>query len=325
MNNTENIKILVLMSAYNGEKYIEEQIKSIFNQKGNFDIHLSIRDDGSKDNTISIIEKLIKKYDNIELIIGRNIGCNSSYFELFKHASTKKNYYYYYALSDQDDIWLESKLLTGINRILKESIDGPILYGSPSYLVKDDLVPYGTTQYKNKEISIYNTIIQNIVPGHSQIFNRQLLELLIIKVDINNVYVYDSWITNVATVFGTVLFENKPNTLYRMHNENVVGYGNSKFNWINERIKRIQNGDIKKQVTQIEMFYKTFNKKLDNCSRIELTSFLNSRKNINSRFKYLLKTKLYRQRRSETFFFKLLYLFGKYNPTDIRKTTYELD
>ena len=51
------VKIAVLMSTYNGEKYLREQLDSILNQVGDFELDLYVRDDGSDDGTIGILEK----------------------------------------------------------------------------------------------------------------------------------------------------------------------------------------------------------------------------------------------------------------------------
>ena len=127
-------EILVLMSTYNGEKYITEQIESIENQKLDIPLNILVRDDGSKDNTVNILNKLNEKYKNIKVLQEENIGCNASFFKLFKIAEGYK----YYAISDQDDIWLEDKLQRGINKIRKENIFIPILYGSCSYLMDNE-------------------------------------------------------------------------------------------------------------------------------------------------------------------------------------------
>ena len=55
--------IQILMSTYNGEKYIKEQLDSIILQKGNFDLKLLIRDDGSSDETIKIIKEYSEKIE----------------------------------------------------------------------------------------------------------------------------------------------------------------------------------------------------------------------------------------------------------------------
>ena len=71
------------MSTYNGEKYLSEQLDSIIHQETDAELHICIRDDGSKDNTIRIIKDYQKNYPSlIDLIEGTNIGVNASYFEL---------------------------------------------------------------------------------------------------------------------------------------------------------------------------------------------------------------------------------------------------
>ena len=49
------VKVAVLLSTYNGEKFLREQINSILNQVGNFKLDLYVRDDGSDDGTINIL------------------------------------------------------------------------------------------------------------------------------------------------------------------------------------------------------------------------------------------------------------------------------
>lgn len=306
-----NEKILVLMSTYNGEKYLKDQVNSIFDQKGKYDVNLLIRDDGSIDKTVDIIKKLSKSNKRIKYVIGKNIGCNASYFELFKIAIDIECDFI--AISDQDDIWLNDKLLSAMQYLTKKDITKPVLYGSASYLVKNDLIPYGKTQTANKEISIYNTIIQNFFPGHSQVFNKVLLKYLIKDLDITNIYVYDSWITNVANNFGDLIFDNNPHTLYRMHENNVVGYSRSKMQWFKARIRRLINGDVLRQAKQIEYFIEVYKEDLNEEFVIEMEKFLNSRSTIFLRIQYLLHCKLYRQKKVETLYFKLLYLFGKYD------------
>ena len=76
----------ILMSTYNGEKYIDCQIESILSQK-DVNVKLLIRDDGSKDNTVEIIKKYQEKYlDKIELIEGENVGIHRSFASLIDQA-----------------------------------------------------------------------------------------------------------------------------------------------------------------------------------------------------------------------------------------------
>ena len=100
-------RILVLLSAYNGEKYISAQIESILHQKIEHQVDLLIRDDGSNDDTLNILQEYETKYpDRIKVVEGKNIGYIKSFFWLIQEA----NGYDYYSLSDQDDVWLDNKL-----------------------------------------------------------------------------------------------------------------------------------------------------------------------------------------------------------------------
>ena len=301
-------EVLILMSTYNGEKYIKEQIESIEKQVLDIPLNILVRDDGSKDNTIKILNELNNKYNNIKILEGENVGCNESFFKLFQYASGYK----YYAVSDQDDIWLDHKIVRGIEKIKKEDQSIPILYGSCSYLMDNEYNIKGTTQKVIRNISLNNTIIQNFVPGHSEIFNDALLQLLKTNLDYKRIYVYDYWITNVAMVYGKIIFENEPSTKYRIHNSNTVGYGKSKFQWVKERLKRFKKGDGSTITSQIKYFYEINKDNISNDYKKEIEKFISSNNNFFKRCGFVFKTKLYRQKKLETFLFKIAYLFGKY-------------
>lgn len=104
----------ILMATYNGEKYISEQLESIIGQDFK-DWKLFIRDDGSKDNTIHIIDNYMKKFpDKIELIdnYNRNLGVKLNFGELMKRSKNQ-----YCMFSDQDDVWLPNKISITLNKM----------------------------------------------------------------------------------------------------------------------------------------------------------------------------------------------------------------
>ena len=306
----ENKNVLVLMSTYNGEKYLSEQINSILNQKTSHTISLLVRDDGSTDGTKEILESYRKKYaesKKIECIYGQNIGYIKSFFELINKAGD----YDYYFLSDQDDIWLEDKIDSALNMIGQQTADVPVLYACPSFLMYQNGIN-GTTQKKIREITLYNTIIQNILPGHNQAFNKALLNTLKNDVDCSKIFVHDSYITNVAQIKGKIFFDNTPHTLYRQHGSNELGYRQNIFLWIRDRLKRVRNNDSKKYAKQINYIYDKFKDSMNKEEQKEVYNFICSQKKVISRLAFVIKTKLYRQRKSETILFKMLYLFGGY-------------
>ena len=299
-----------MMSTYNGEKHLSEQIESILNQNTTYEIHIRIRDDGSKDSTVEIAEKYARSYpDQIEIIRGENLGYNGSFFYLIRSAEG----FDYYSISDQDDVWLEDKLQVACDRIDEVEEDVPVLYSSTSYLVHDDLIPYGTTRKKIRDLSLYNTIIQNICPGHAQVMNNKLIELLKDEIDTSRIYVYDSWIQNVANLFGRIIFDNEPHTYYRQYEGNQLGSGVGIVGQLLSSTKRTKNNDGNKYREQIQYFYERYKDSFTDKNAFweEVYNFL-SKKSFGSRVSNIFKTKFHRQSKLETFAWKIAVILGKY-------------
>lgn len=302
-------RVLIMMSTYNGEKYILEQLQSILNQKTDYSILIRIRDDGSTDQTCKIIKKIqIQNPTMIELIEGQNIGYNASFFELLSEADG----YDYYAFSDQDDVWLPTKIQTAVNWLEaeKKNYNGPLLYASTSYFVHNDMKVYGVTRKQLRPFTLNNCIVQNICPGHNQVFNQHLLDIVKHKIKNVSVYAYDSWISSLAVLYGRILFNNTPQTYYRQHQTNELGAAENVFSQLAVSFKRCQKGDGFKVRKQIESFVKCNRKDLDEKFLDELEKFI-SAKTFLKRLSYVLHSKLYRQRPIETFALKCAILFGK--------------
>lgn len=310
----QNYKIGILLSAYNGEKYIAQQIESIMKQKNSNHLTLLVRNDGSIDNTGKILKNLENKYDNLRVINGPNIGLIASFFELLKTGLNEYNFDYY-SFSDQDDYWLEDKLQTAVNYIEKESNNIPILYGCRSIVVDDNLNKTEfVTQAQERKITFYNTAIQNIVIGHNQVLNKKLAEVLVEHhQDFNNIYSQDLWIENVAAVTGKIIFDNTPHTLYRMHSHNQLGYGKGKLDRVRGHLIRLKKKEPQKMAKQLEYFVKCYKKYLSAKEKKEAKYFFNMQSSMLNRMKYMKRTKLYRQNKKETRSFKILYVIGSYN------------
>ena len=101
------MKISLLMATYNGEKYIVEQLKSIYNQTVNPD-EVLIADDVSNDRTVELIERFIEQHDlkNWKLMINSsNKGYKKNFYDLIQQATGDVIF-----LSDQDDVWEKNKI-----------------------------------------------------------------------------------------------------------------------------------------------------------------------------------------------------------------------
>ncbi|MBO4456712.1 MAG: glycosyltransferase [Butyrivibrio sp.] len=308
----ENI-IAVLLSSYNGEKYIETQLDSIISQKVDAKVEIIVRDDGSTDGTVGILRRYEEENDNITVIEGSNIGFIKSFFTLIKEAPEAD----YYALSDQDDKWLPDKLQCAMTAIIKEEAAHPrlpILYGSSSFLVLGDMKPIRETQKMIRPMTLYNTVIQDILPGHSQVFNRELQRIIRdMPIEYDRIYVHDLFLTNIAMIRGKVIFDNCSHTLYRQYEEAVLGYGIGPVEWLRVRMKRLRKGDGQKIAGQMQYIVGLEQEHMKPKVRKELCRFLECRKNVLSRIGYIVRTKLYRQKRIESFLFRLAYIAGKYN------------
>lgn len=306
-------KIAVLLASYNGEKYIVQQIDSILNQDVKNPIHLFIRDDGSTDNTVSIVKEKAKNDGRITLIQSENIGGVASFFALLKLAHDLPDEYEYFSLSDQDDVWDLDKLRIAIELLDANNPQLPTLYGSSTRPVNQDLEPI---EYKNKgfkPFDFYNTIIQIKIPGHTHVMNRSLLNL-VYNADPSKIYGHDAYIVNAAIICGQLIFDDGAHVSYRQHSGNQLGTSkNGRIKWIENRISRVKKGGGIQYARQIEYIVRRFGEKLTDDQRKEITNFLESRKSIWKRIKYIARTKLYRQDSFDTFAFKLMYLFGGYN------------
>lgn len=299
--------IKVLLSSYNGDKYIEDQVESILQQKVDCDLELIIRDDGSSDETISILDKLCEKHSNITFVKGKNLGVNHSFFELIKMAGKSE----YYAISDQDDIWLPEKLQIAIDCL--ENDKNLLLYGSASMCVDENLDYISINPIIKRNITIYNTMIQNFIGGHTQVFTYSFAQIILKNYDLNKIFAYDAYFTNVAAIYSGLYFDTNSYVKYRLHANNLVGTGTNFYDWIKKNINRVKKGQSHEYAKQFE--YITFVYK-DKFSREELQEcqrFLKSRKNIVERFVYACCMKFYRQSLKETFVFKLLYILGGWN------------
>ncbi len=223
-------KIQVLLSTYNGEKYIKEQIQSIIQQE-QVEVFLLIRDDGSQDKTLEIIEDMAKLYSNITYYQGDNLGPAKSFMNLVE----KSGDFAYFAFADQDDVWKPKKLLSAIEK-LKEKKEIPALYVSALEVVDENLnkIAYQPVQ---GNFCFEGEIIKNFATGCTQVFNANLRNA-IRRYQPSYIIMHDSWITRVCyAIGGEVIIDEKTYIQYRQHGKNVLGYKDRGFQKLKRQIK----------------------------------------------------------------------------------------
>lgn len=305
-------KVQVLLSAFNGEQYISEQIQSILNQT-HAAVSILIRDDGSTDKTMELLDQWVTTHpDKIKLIKGTNVGVVSSFFELLRAADVEADYY---CFCDQDDVWLDHKVEHAIAR-LDSSIytEVPAMVFTSTYLTDDELNRKGAwPKPPAQEPSFFNALYENIAIGATITMNRSARNLFINSqsVDSQKVLMHDWWFYLLVSAFGTVIYDNKPSMLYRQHNNNVVGGSNSivgklKSKWAS--FKRHTGKDLlHKQASEFDRIYGS---RLTGEQKEQLDLFLATRTRFMDRLRYARKSKLYRQSKSESLLFKFFILIG---------------
>jgi len=250
--------VAILMATYNGGYFIKEQIDSILCQIYT-DWKLFIKDDGSSDNTLNIIEEYALKYpQKITLFRSKeHLGAAKNFMFLLEHVSAD-----YYMFSDQDDIWMSDKVSESVKYI--ENIEcickkRPILIHSDLEVVDVDKNTIYPSFYKAN--GLYS-ILQNpdylkcvnYTTGCTFIFNNETRNICVPMPSYS--IMHDYWIAMcVYKNDGIISFVDSPTIKYRQHGNNVVGYkGSLSF------IDRLFN--IKETIKNHVEYYKMSNKYL---------------------------------------------------------------
>ena len=208
-------QVVVLMSTYNGEKYLNQQIDSIIRQKG-VNVSLLVRDDGSDDSTLEIL-KSYEERGMLKYYSGENIGPAKSFFDLIQRVKTAD----FVAFSDQDDYWKEDKLLIAINKL--KCIEGPAFYDSVAEVVDEALNPTRQIYGSFKNYNFETQVARSNVIGCTMVLNPILVNL-IKKYQPQNAVMHDQWIAIVCKGNdGTEIKDSNSYIYYRQHSNNVIG------------------------------------------------------------------------------------------------------
>ncbi|PSV98604.1 glycosyltransferase [Photobacterium iliopiscarium] len=249
------IKICVLLAAYNGEKYLIEQLNSLLFQKQiEVDIYISV--DVSTDETKNIILKYAKKYSNIYLLpYGDKYGsAGQNFFRLIKDVDFSS--YDYVAFSDQDDIWDNDKIIKGINALNKYNAD--CYSGNVTAFWKDGRKK---EVVKNDPQVEYDYLFESAGPGCTFVMTKEfslvLKKSLVVSGDeIKNIWLHDWYCYSFARFHGYKWFiDSESLMMYRQHENNEVG-ANSGIVKIINRAKVVLSEDAFKKVLSQSDFIK---------------------------------------------------------------------
>lgn len=239
--------VAVLMSTYNGGKYLREQIDSILAQT-NVAVSLFVRDDGSSDGTEEILAEYATKDGRVRYEMCENVGVGNSFMNLLYSVPDTFDYY---AFSDQDDIWLPEKLSEGI-KMLEES--GALLYASNQECVDRDGNSRGLRYAEEREIFLSPVQImeRNMISGCTMAFGKDFRDILTEEEHrpteklLRN-RIHDVWLAEVAALCGKIAYDKRAFIQYRQHENNVVGANeHDKKRDAKERKKKLANGELRR-------------------------------------------------------------------------------
>ncbi len=244
-------KVMVLMSTYNGQKYLIQQLESLYRQTYS-NISVLVRDDGSTDDTIKILRSWEEKTNGwLKLIIGDNVGPCKSFWELLNRAEDAD----YYAFCDQDDYWEEDKIEKAVMKL--ESINETnCLYTSNVKFTDAELKVTGISNFSDNS-SLGRFMIYNQAVGCTMVISRQLRKMIVDKqnIDIQKLKMHDCWIYRVCVATGgRVCFDKEAHILYRQHGNNVGGGSSNVLKIWKTRMKDISKDKRnKRQKMAIEL------------------------------------------------------------------------
>lgn len=215
----------ILLATYCGEKYLKAQLDSLLAQTVQ-DIRIIIRDDGSTDNSIQIINDYCNKYpDKVFSVKGEPTGSAIKNFAKLLDLSEND----YIMFCDQDDIWLPDKVektLAAMREAEGTAGEIPVLVHSDLKVVDHELNVISNSFFDFQKLDPNNKtlphlLVQNYVTGCTVMINRALKQKCGKIPD--NCMMHDWWLALVAVIFGKIVCISKPTMLYRQHGDNQVG------------------------------------------------------------------------------------------------------
>ena len=296
-------KVLVLMSTYNGEQYLQQQINSIITQK-NVEVELIVRDDGSTDKTIDILKDYQRK-GLLSYYTGENLKPQYSFMHLLRHAPECK----YYAFADQDDVWLEDKLYSGIKQICSSG-NQPALYTCQTQMTDQYLESIPTPQL-HPRCTFGESLVYAYASGCTMIFNHAL-RTVITAYQPTVIDMHDWWIMSIAAAMkAQIVFDHDAHILYRQHSNNVKGLNDTKLKEWKQRMQRIFHKQQIRYHSALEL-YKGYYNQFPQESK-ELTDlFIQSKKSFKHRLRLLMDSRYKCGDKKTWVLFKLSVLLNTY-------------
>ncbi len=296
--------VVIVMSVFNGEKYVIEQIDSILRQES-VNVKLWIRDDGSTDSTVSLINEKYAGDDRVFIQKGQNLGACKSFIEAVFCCEFVGDYY---GFSDADDVWVIDKVKHSIEQLKKEGGDIPVAVSTRLEIVDESLGPLGYTKVPRKGLIFKNAIVETVASGASILMNEQAFKL-IRSVRPSHAVMHDAWVYLVISAFGKFIYSEYPTIKYRQHGSNVFGASSSLKKKIILRFARLSS--VSPFRAQAEDFMRCFGKSLSKENYVILDEYCNHHSSFRRRVMFALNPSVSFQSVKAGIYLRFLSLLGK--------------
>lgn len=292
--NGRSDKVAILLSTFNGERYLPAQLDSLLTQTHrNWIIHAS--DDGSRDGTWKVLKTYQQRVGPHRLILhrGPRQGFARNFMSLVRNTDIHADYF---AFCDQDDVWFENKLEISLARIRVAGQSQPALFCSRTRLVDATGKAIGFSPVFDKTPGFANALVQSLAGANTMLFNRAARIFMMQVGDDLNVVSHD-WLAYllVSGCGGSVVYDPVPTLDYRQHDANLVG-ANSSFTDRMDRLRRMCQGTFRDWTRyNLQLIYRHLDQ-LTPANRAVLEQFAHARECRLPRRMYLLgKSGVYRQ------------------------------
>ena len=282
--------LVILMSTYNGERFLKQQLDSIVQQDyENWD--LIIRDDGSTDSTQQIIDYYVLKDNRIHSFpySAVNRGPANSFLMMLTSISAPL-----FMFADQDDIWYPNKVGLTVGSYMQQTSSASVptlvftnmdTIDASGTLIQSNIVP------ENARVSVNTILVTNIVTGCTVLINKSLADRIRLS-DTRSIVMHDWWMAMIAAFLGNVVYLPTATIGYRQHGDNAVGVNHSFRSRINKALNYSNQRKLfSKQMAQIKLLDTRFGKNLSVSRKVELDSLISIQrsKRFLSKFSWLLR------------------------------------
>jgi glycosyltransferase involved in cell wall biosynthesis len=214
--------VAILLSTFNGARYLDEQLNSIVGQSYQ-NWRVLWRDDGSSDTSRAVMDAFEKRVGPERCAVAGpravHLGVAKSFLALLQEAEK----YSLTAFADQDDVWLPDKLSRAVECLVSEKRRGPVLYCARQVIVGEHLERQALSPLPRFGAGFPSALLQNIVTGCTAVLNQEAVRLVnSVRPPDHTVHDWWSYIV-VAAASGHVIFDQTPTILYRQHGRNAIG------------------------------------------------------------------------------------------------------